>query len=140
MRTSFVDSCILGFCLLACLQCILVSTDATNSFYVLTCSTFVLTLLQTLCMKLGLACILLSDTGVLIGSTFYFFVCSQLALAVVNFAYVLSKINNVTFNTVLLSTSFSPRIYILNTLLAMLLGLFFLLKVMGDPLIPSLIA
>ena len=59
------------------------------------CSTFVLTLLQTLCMKLGLACILLSDTGVLIGSTVYFFVCSQLALAVVNFAYVLSKINNV---------------------------------------------
>ena len=77
-------------------------------------------------MKLGLACILLSDTGVLISSsTVYFFVCSQLALAVVNFAYVLSKINNVTFNTVLLSTSFSPRIYILNTLLAMLLGLFF---------------
>lgn len=93
--------------------------------FMYTCSTFVLTLLQTLSMKLGLACILLSDTGVLIGSTVYFFVCSQLALAVVNFAYVLSKINNVTFNTVLLSTSFSPRIYILNTLLAMLLGLFF---------------
>ena len=35
MRSGFVDSCILGFCLLACLQCILVSTDATNSFYVL---------------------------------------------------------------------------------------------------------
>ena len=91
-------------------------------------------------MKLGLACILLSVTGVLIGSTVYFFVCSQLALAVVNFAYVLSKINNVTFNTVLLSTSFSPRIYILNTLLAMLLGLFFFLLKVGDPLIPSLIA
>jgi len=48
-------------------------------------STIVLTLLQTLCMELGLACILLSDTAVLIGSIVYFFVCSQLALAVVNF-------------------------------------------------------
>lgn len=90
-------------------------------------------------MKLGLACILLSDTGVLIGSTVYFFVCSQLALAVVNFTYVLSKINNVTFNTVLLSTSFSPRIYILLPFSHALGLVFFLLKV-GDPLIPSLIA
>lgn len=62
-------------------------------------------------MKLCLACILLSGTGVLIGSAIYFFVCSGLALAVVHFANVLSNnlINNVTFNTVLLPSHFSSE-------------------------------